>query len=260
MTEFVIAVDIGNSSLEFGVFPAAADPLECTVVQRIRIDRATLDFEALNGLTAANAIWRVASVNREAESHLLQWLKQQDAQVQLQQLQHGDFGLAIELEHPERVGADRLAAAAAAAQLRQAGRAALVVDSGTALTVDLVSAKGAFQGGAIMPGVEMTAKALALHTDLLPQVGANAAAPQVVGDSTVAAIHSGLFWGSLGAIRELLDRMKAELDHAPDVFVTGGATPWLSYLKHATHVPDLVLRGIALAGRSKSGGEREQRG
>ena len=111
--------------------------------------------------------------------------------------------IAVGLEHPERVGLDRLAAAAAVNRLRSPDRGAIIVDTGSAVTVDLLSADGVFRGGAILPGIDMSARALHEFTDLLPLVSLNelSVPPPALGVSTVTAIRGGLFWGQVGAVR-----------------------------------------------------------
>ena len=84
----------------------------------------------------------------------------------------GDLPLEVRLERPDMVGIDRLVDAVAVNRLRDAGRPAVIVDVGTAITVDLVSADGAFLGGAILPGIQMSARAMHEFTDLLPLVDA----------------------------------------------------------------------------------------
>ena len=114
----------------------------------------------------------------------------------------------------------------------------------------------------ILPGFRLTAKALADGTDLLPLVDHDPAAdpPPVVGKSTVAAIRSGLFWGQVGAVRELTHRIAAELASPPQLFVAGGDAERLAaFLPQARVVPELVLAGIALcARRGEQGGEDDR--
>jgi type III pantothenate kinase len=165
----------------------------------------------------------------------------------------GDLPLDVRVEHPERVGMDRLAAATAAARLRAPRRGAILVDSGSAITVDYVSADGAFRGGAILPGMGLAARALHEFTDLLPLVplGELSAPPPALGTSTVTAIRSGLYWGAVGAVRELAERLSAGIDPQPELFLTGGAGPHLGKaLSNPVRIlPHLVLSGIALARR-----------
>ena len=113
--------------------------------------------------------------------------------------------IKVAVERPDWVGIDRLAGAVAANRLRDPKKAAIVVGVGTAITVDLLSADGVFRGGAILPGIAMSARALDEFTDLLPRSPADELAiqPPALGTSTMAAIQSGLYWGAVGAIREL---------------------------------------------------------
>jgi type III pantothenate kinase len=163
--------------------------------------------------------------------------------------------LAIRVDAPERVGIDRLLGALAADRLRHRDRAAIVVDLGTAITVDFLAADGAFEGGAILPGIAMSARALAEQTDALPQTTFDRLEqpPAPLGKSTVTAIESGLYWGAVGAIREIAAKISAGLDAPADFFITGGASPYLAELLRGSsswtvrHVAHLVLAGIALA-------------
>jgi type III pantothenate kinase len=162
-----------------------------------------------------------------------------------------DLPITVGLEHPERVGIDRLAAAVAVNRLRPSDRPAIVVDTGTAITVDFVSVDGVFRGGAIMPGIDMSARALHEFTDLLPLVPLNelSATPPALGISTVTAIRSGLYWGALGAIRVLIEQLSAGQSPPPALFLTGGAAAhFVAELgPEACYEPHLVLSGVALA-------------
>ncbi len=95
---------------------------------------------------------------------------------------------------------------------------------GTAITVDLVSADGAFLGGAILPGIAMSARALHEFTDLLPLVDLAelAAPPPALGTETEAALRAGLFWGAVGGVRELMGQLAGP--ERPQVILTGGAS------------------------------------
>ena len=120
------------------------------------------------------------------------------------------------------------------------------------MTVNFIDSAGVFQGGVILPGFRLIARALSAGTDLLPTVDTSfhtTTPPHVSGKSTEEAIRSGLFWGGVGAIRELIGRVSAELDSPPQLYVTGGDAKLLvKFLSpDAVFVPDLVLQGIALA-------------
>ena len=167
----------------------------------------------------------------------------------------GDLRLAVVLERPDMVGIDRLLNAVAADQLRRPGLPAVVVDVGTAITVDLVSDRGAFLGGAILPGIAMSARALHQFTDLLPLIDMSELldAPPALGKATVPAMRSGLFWGAIGAVRQLIDRLSSQVTGQPEVYLTGGAGPTVASLLGpcARHVPHLTLTGIALTARGR---------
>src|SRR5262249_59123408 len=97
----------------------------------------------------------------------------------------------------------------------------IVVDLGTATTVDVVGADGAFLGGAILPGIELGARALASGTAQLPAIDV-AGLPLAIGRDTPSAIASGLVFGHLGAVRELVARMRADTLGNAHVVITGG--------------------------------------
>ena len=168
----------------------------------------------------------------------------------------GRFGLALELyqrdipidievrvPQPHRVGADRLVNAREA--FRRVGGAVLVVDFGTAVTLDCVSSGGAYLGGAIAPGVRLGVAALHERTALLPAVDLVAAPPPLAGETT-AAIQSGVFWGTVGAVRELARRLLDEMPPLTRVIATGGdASLFAPHLPEVDEVaPNLTIEGL----------------
>ena len=201
--------------------------------------------------------WFVASVNRPAATGLIDWLKQHRPDDRVTLLAVGDLSLEVRVPRPDMVGIDRLVDAVAVNRLRRAERPAVIVDVGSAITVDLVSADGAFLGGAILPGIEMAARALHHFTDLLPTVNVSdlETPPPALGTATGAAIRSGLFWGAVGAIRQLIEQLgkTAGGEEIPEVFLTGGAGAAVAGLLGADvrYAPNLTLSGIALAGWPK---------
>jgi type III pantothenate kinase len=164
--------------------------------------------------------------------------------------------LVIEVEYPDKVGIDRLLNAIAANARRQPGQIAIVIDSGTATTVDLVDGTGAFRGGAILPGFEMGAKALHQYTALLPLIPHHRLhdrVPPAVGRNTTEALESGLYWGHVGAVKQLIESICGEHPTPPDVpaplvMLSGGAAPVLRpHLGDVQWEPALCLQGLALA-------------
>lgn len=158
--------------------------------------------------------------------------------------------IVADVDFPERVGVDRLLNAVAANRLRRPDQSAIVVASGTAITVDWVRSDGRFAGGAILPGLELSAQALHDYTALLPLIpkaDLRDPSPPVLGRNTRDAIRSGLLWGHVGAVKELTSRLLAICPSGtpPLVVLTGGAGPLLTeHLPHARFEPALGLLGL----------------
>lgn len=154
-------------------------------------------------------------------------------------------GLKIRYRNPQEVGADRVACAIAAAQLHPASDV-LVVDCGTATTVEAITAAGDYLGGAIMPGVSVAAEALASRTAKLPRV--EIVRPEsALGRTSVESIQSGLYHGQVGAIKNLLAAISAEAfgGNRPRVLGTGGfARMFEAEGLFDEVVPELVLFGL----------------
>jgi len=251
----LIAVDVGNNRMKLGRFddrPADRLPEPQGTLQ-IADDADDLERLGpwLGEMTQPAARWWIASVNRPATTRLIDWLRSHRPGDGITLLAAGDLPLEVALARPDMVGIDRLLDAVAANGLRSPGRPAVVVDVGSAVTVDLISPAGVFLGGAILPGIAMSARAMHTFTDLLPLVDMSelASPPPALGTATEPAMRSGLFWGAVGAIRQLIDRLGAEVGAPPEVFLTGGAGPAVAELlgESALHVPQLTLSGIALA-------------
>ncbi|MCK4535668.1 MAG: type III pantothenate kinase [Desulfuromonadales bacterium] len=128
-------------------------------------------------------------------------------------------GMPILYDNPREVGADRIVNAVAAYSKRQASL--IVVDFGTATTFDYLSARGEYLGGAIAPGLVISAEALYTHASKLPRVEI-ASPPQVIAKNTVNSMQSGLFFGYIGLVDGIVERMKQEARETPWVVATGG--------------------------------------
>jgi type III pantothenate kinase len=160
-----------------------------------------------------------------------------------------DLGVGIDYPRPRSIGADRLANAAAVAQLY--GSPAIVVDFGTAVTFDVVSAAGDYVGGVIAPGLEVMTNYLYQRTALLPKLTLSEP-PRVIGKTTRDAMMSGAVFGYRGLVREILARLTAEnfRKKKPHLVATGGYA-WLIARKlpeiEAVH-PNLTLEGLRIVG------------
>jgi len=157
----------------------------------------------------------------------------------------GNFiGMSIRYRHPEKLGADRLINAYAAYRIY--GGPVMVVDVGTAITWDAVGARGEFLGGAIAPGPGTMAKALNDNTAALPLVKLKKR-PRPLGRDTRECIESGLYWGTVGMIKELSDRISHSMRSTPKMIFTGGMGPMFAREFPDTLVDELLtLRGIDL--------------
>ena len=154
-------------------------------------------------------------------------------------------GIRIAIENPKEVGADRIANTLAA--FRKHGGPAIVIDLGTAVTYDAISAAGEYLGGAIAPGVGISLDALLAHTAKLVRVELTAP-DSVIGRSTVTAIQSGLLWGFVGQIEGMVRRMTDELGGTARVIATGGQAGTVAELTHVIDEVDLqlTLEGLRL--------------
>lgn len=154
-------------------------------------------------------------------------------------------GLPIRYDNPAEVGADRICNAVAARELY--GAPAVVVDFGTALTFDIVSPDGAYVGGIIAPGPEIAAEALFSQASRLFRVDLRRPR-RLVGNSTSGAMQSGLFYGYLGLVDGILERLVEEIDGLEAIVATGGRAALVadaSEFIRETH-PHLTLLGLKL--------------
>jgi len=153
-------------------------------------------------------------------------------------------GMPLRVEAPQELGADRLCDAVAALHIY--GGPCLVLDFGTAVTWEVVSADGEYLGGVIAPGPGVTAEALFSKTAKLPMV-AMAPPPRVIGKGTVDSIQSGIFYGYLGLVEGVTRRVLEELGEAPVIATGGFARVIAEHCELIDHVePDLTLQGLRL--------------
>ena len=156
-----------------------------------------------------------------------------------------DWGFEIRMDNPEEVGADRLLNALAAHRRYQGPL--MVIDFGTATTFDVVAADGAYVGGVIAPGINLSIEALHRAAARLPRIGIGR--PQsVIGRATVPAMQSGVYWGYVGMVEGLVARIQAEFGAKLKVIATGGLAPLLA---EGTTVieridPDITLDGLRM--------------
>ncbi len=156
--------------------------------------------------------------------------------------------MSMAVEAPQSVGVDRICSAAAAYEVMK--HACAVASFGTAITIDCVNDEGVFLGGAILPGLALQARSLHEGTAQLPEVGIRAPTG-VYGETTEEAILHGIVFGVVGSLREIVERYATELTTWPDLIATGGNAELIAQHTDIIDrvVPDLCLRGVALAHR-----------
>jgi len=243
----LLVLNLGNTRLAVGVFIAGA--LE--YVARLPIDNRT-DWpaqisEAWDRVKDKEDVTVVgASVNPPLTEHVEQVVARVVGQKVLWVGSDIDLPIKVKTDSPEQTGIDRVLNVAAAYE--QIGKACVVVDAGSAVTVNLCNDAGDFVGGAIAPGAAMQLEALNLRTAKLPRVVLETPT-DFVGRSTEQAIRHGVFHGIRGLVRELTEQYATELGTWPDVIATGGDAPVLFEGWEVIHAvaPDLTLYGIALA-------------
>lgn len=160
-----------------------------------------------------------------------------------------ETGMPILYENPAEVGADRIVNGVAAYEKfgRHAARPLIVVDFGTATTLDAITAKGEYLGGAICPGVQISADALFQRAARLPRIDVRKPA-RIVGRTTVGAMESGLFYGYVGMVEGLVRRMSDELGGGAICIATGGLADAIAgetpLIQHVD--ADLTLHGLRI--------------
>ncbi|HYH09124.1 MAG TPA: type III pantothenate kinase [Thermoanaerobaculia bacterium] len=154
-------------------------------------------------------------------------------------------GIAIHVDNPQEVGADRIVNCAAAHE--QYGGPTVIVDFGTATTFDVVTANAEFVGGVIAPGLNISAEALFARAARLPRVDIRRP-DHVIGTNTVVNMQSGIYFGYLGLVDGILTRIKREVPDLKRVVATGGlASLFAEESEHIDDVdPELTLRGLKL--------------
>jgi type III pantothenate kinase len=154
-------------------------------------------------------------------------------------------GMPILYENPLEVGADRITAAVAA--FEKYGGPVIVLDFGTATTFDAVSAKGEYLGGAIAPGIQISAEALYLKTAKLPRIEIRKP-KRAIGRTTVSSMQSGLYFGYIGLVTRTIEEIRKELGPNARVVATGGFGSQVAeeLAEIEAYEPDLVLEGLRI--------------
>jgi type III pantothenate kinase len=251
----LLAIDVGNTNIVLGVFDGA------TLVHSWRLatlrERTADELGVLiDGLFAHDHIERrkISSIILGSVvpplTTTIRSMAERYFSLKALTIEPGiDTGMPILYDNPAEVGADRIVNAVAAYEKfgRGHGRPLIVLDFGTATTFDAVTANGEYLGGAICPGVQISADALFQRAARLPRIDVRKPR-QVVGRTTVGAMESGLFYGYVGMIEGLVRRMSDELGGNALCVATGGLAdiiaPETSLIQHVD--ADLTLHGLRI--------------
>jgi type III pantothenate kinase len=243
----LVVVNVGNSRLAMAPFVAG----EIGAVTRVPLDQREQWERHLRQAWEQirlrdNAAIVAASVNPPVEQPLEDTVRSVADRRVVWVGRDLEVPIPVKTEQPEQTGIDRVLNIAAAYE--QIGNSCVVVDAGTAVTVDVCNDAGVFIGGAILPGVQMQLDALHERTAKLPRVEFSAPR-EPIGRSTPEAMLHGVYHGIRGTVKELAENYATELGRWPEIIATGGDaaklfTDW--ELIHAIS-PDLTLYGIALA-------------
>ncbi|HLJ82461.1 MAG TPA: type III pantothenate kinase [Ktedonobacterales bacterium] len=252
----LLTIDISNTGIKFGIWPGQRD--ELLARWRIATDRekttdeyamllaalcqhAGLDFDAINAVILASVVPPLTAVFQELATR---YLGHEPIVVSHQM----DLGIRLLVDNPWETGADRMISALAAHHIY--GGPAIVIQFGTATSFDCVSPEGDYLGGAIAPGLGISAEALAragarlFQVELVPP-------PAALGTNTIHNMQSGIVYGHVGLVEGLVTRLRAELPggERAKVIAHGGLADVMARVTPCIDVidPNLILRGLRLA-------------
>ncbi len=251
MKDLLLCIDVGNTQTVLGIFRGK----EITSRWRIRSDRERTADEyshLIRDLLRGDGIdesdiagMSVSSVVPPARQALIEMAK---ATLGIEPLMVGPgmkTGMPILYDNPREVGADRIANAVAAYERYK--RDLIVIDFGTAITFDVITAAGEYQGGVIFPGVQISLDALFRKAAKLPRVELEKPG-NVVGRDTISSIQSGIVYGYGGLVDSIVGKIVAEIGTEPLVVATGGLSPIIA--SETTTIdellPDLTLEGLKI--------------
>lgn len=250
----MLCLDVGNTQIYGGVFNETGE-----IIHRFRMTTSTVKTSDEIGIFLKSVlIQNEVDISKIQRVGVCSVVPQQDYSLKNAILKYFKVqpffleagvktGVQIKSSNPKEVGADRIATAIAGAHLFE-NRNLIIVDFGTATTVDVVASNKDYLGGVILAGVRLNADALGLRTAKLPSVQIQKP-EKIVGRTTVECIQSGLFYGTVGSIKEIVSRIKDESFANSETYVvaTGG---FAGFFKGEglfdLEAPDLVLDGLRI--------------
>ena len=250
----LLAVDCGNTNVVFALFEGRAIRARwriATDARRTGDEYAVwlLQLLAIEGLDRSAVTAMIVSIVVPRARHNLEVLAEKYFHVIPLFAGEGaaDWRFEIDVAEPASLGADRAANAIAAHEKH--GGDLIVIDFGTATTFDVVDFHGAYKGGIIAPGINLSLDALVSNTAKLPRIAiASPPSDSVIGRNTEEQMLIGVFWGYVAMMEGLVSRMRGEIGRPAEVVATGGLA--LLFEEHTSlfdHVdPDLTLEGLAI--------------
>lgn len=239
----LLAIDIGNTSTKLGVFENAA------LIGRKTIPTVeTLDADEIHNLAEITQPIKaviISSVVAELKNSYQEFSNKYFDVEPFFVKSSSDFGLKINYVPPDTLGVDRFVAAFAA--FEKYGKPCIVCDFGTATTIDAVNSAGEYLGGIITPGMDTMRESLFTNTSALPLIKLRRP-ENVIGNSTVTSIQSGIYFGYVSLVDGLIERMKMELGEQPKVVATGGLAKLIAETSKQIEIIDdnLMLDGLRL--------------
>jgi len=247
----LLAIDVGNTNIVIGVF----DGKRIVESWRLSTDRAkTADeyrlllFQLLSQSDiAADQIAGIiiSCVVPPVLPRLREMCVKQFHQEPVVVGADLDVGVTVLYDNPKELGADRIANAVGG--YAEYGGPLIVVDFGTSTNFDVISADGAYLGGAIAPGVRISSEALSARAALLPKIDMRVA-PRAIGKNTISSMQSGFYFGFRGQMEEIIRQIKRELPQEPKVVATGGLSKLMAEKSELVDVidPNLTLKGLRI--------------
>ncbi len=243
----MVAIDVGNSAVKVAVYDGDTVIDHAIRIGPIGWEEAAIDW-VRRQLGDENTSWRIASVHQTAAEQLGCAIGKSIPDALIELVTRHEVPMQANVDHPDRLGIDRLLSAYAATN--RLDPPIVVVDAGSAVTVDWVDAQGHFSGGAILPGLGLQSRSLQRETEALPQIEWSGDTElRFPAKNTTDAIRSGILIGVSAAVDELVRRYCDAAGAKPGSFqvaLTGGDAAALSpYLQHSHQViPNLVCRGL----------------
>lgn len=244
----LLAIDIGNSSTKFGIFESGSlidrfviPTLKDYTVPELFFDRLSYINDRFFRIDSAIASSVVPEMNDTLTKACLELIKVSPSFVD----HNSNFGIKICYDPPSNAGTDRLVNAAAAAA--KYGAPVVACSFGTATTIDYVNATREFVGGTISPGMKTLAEALHIKTSKLPLVSIERP-DTVIGSTTETSIRSGVYYGYIGLVEGIIERLFEEIGDRPKVVATGGLSSTVAENSTLIDVVDesLTLEGLAM--------------